>query len=99
MQVYDYEQFEPEESYKVNSIFIKKSIMRSGKEEADDLDFWEMDFSDNDFMYFERLPTGYDEELYQYEYQLFVLTTFKLKKDYKIDNLYQLNKNEVIQVF
>ena len=52
-----------------------------------------------EFMYFERLPIDYDEELYQYEYQPFVFTTFKLKKDYKIDNLYQLNNNEVIQVF
>lgn len=87
------------ESYIVSSLFIKKTTIKSGKEASDDLDFWEIDFTGGEFMYFERLPTGYDEELYQYEYQPFVLTTVKLKKDYKIDNLYRLNNNEVIQVF
>lgn len=99
VQMYDYEEFEPQDSYKVNSIFIKKSVVKSGKEKTEDLDFWEMDFLGGEFMYFERLPIGYDEELYQYEYQPFVLTTFKLKKNYKIDNLYQLNNDEIIQVF
>jgi len=99
VQVHDYVEFEPQESFKVSSLFIKKTTVKDGKEENDNLNFWEVDFSNGEFMYFERLPTGYDEELFQYEYQPFVLTTFKLKKDYKIDNLYQLNNDEVIQVF
>ena len=99
VEVHDYEKFEPKESYKVSSLFIKKSMVKSGKEKVNNLDFWEMDFTGGEFMYFERLPIGYDDELYQYEYQPFALTTFKLKKGYKIDNLYQLNNNEVIQVF
>jgi len=99
VQVHDYEEFEPQESFKVSSLFIKQTTVKDGKEIDENLDFWEMDFSNSEFMYFERLPTGYDEELFQYEYQPFVLTTFKLKKDYKIDNLYQLNNDEVIQVF
>lgn len=99
VQFYDYEEFEPKENYKINSIFIKQSTVKEGKAEIKNLDFWEMDFTGSEFMYFERLPTGYDEELYQYEYQPFVLSTFKLRKDYRIDNLYQLDNNEVIQVF
>jgi CRISPR-associated protein Cas5h len=99
VQKYDYEEFEPQGGYKINSLFIKRSTIKNGKEEAHDLDFWEMDFTGGEFMYFERLPIGYDEELYQYEYRPFAYTTFKLKKEYKIDNLYQLNKNEIIQVF
>ena len=99
VQVYDYKIFEPQDSFKVNSIFIKKSVVKDGKENIDNIDFWEIDYTGGEFMYFERLPTGYDNELYQYEYQPFVFTTFQLKKDYKIDNLYQLNNNEVIQVF
>jgi len=99
VQVHDYVEFEPQESFKVSSLFIKKTTVKDGKEENDNLDFWEMDFLNGEFMYFERLPTGYDEELFQYKYQHFVLTTFKLKKDYKIDNLYQLDNDEVIQVF
>lgn len=99
VHVYDYEKFEPKGSFQVSSIFIKKSILKDGVERNDEMDFLEMDFTGNELMYFERLPTGYDDELYQYEYQSFVFTTFKLKKNYQIDNLYQLNKNEVIQVF
>ena len=99
VQVYDYEEFEPNHSYKVDSLFVKKTIVKDGKEIDDDVPAWEMDFTGGEFMYFERLPTGYDEELYQYQYQPFVLTTFKLKRDYKIDNLYQLNNDAIIQVF
>lgn len=99
VKVYDFEKFEPQDSYQVSSIFIKKMIVKDGVERDDDMDFLEMDFTGGEFMYFERLPVGYDEELYQYEYQSFVLTTFKLKEKYQIDNLYQLNNNEVIQVF
>jgi CRISPR-associated protein Cas5h len=99
VQVYNYEEFEPESSYEVNSLFIKKMIVKDGKKVDDDVPAWEMDFTGGEFMYFERLPIGYDEELFQYLYQPFVLTTFKLSKEYKIDNLYQLNNNEIIQVF
>jgi CRISPR-associated protein Cas5h len=99
VQVYKYEEFVPKQSYKVNSVFIKKMIVKDGKEVDDDVPAWEMDFTGGEFMYFERLPTAYDEELYQYKYQPFVLTTFELKRDYKIDNLYQLDNDEIIQVF
>lgn len=99
VQVYDYKEFEPTSSFKVNSLFIKKMIVKDGKEVDDDVPAWEMDFTSGEFMYFERLPVGYDDELFQYEYQPFVLTTFKIKKDYKIDNLYQLDNDEVIQIF
>ena len=97
--IYDYEVFEPKNSYIVSSAFIKKSIVKDGIEDEGDLDFLEMDFTENEFMYFERLPVGYDEELFQYQYKPFVLTNLKLKANYQIDNLYQLNSNEVIQVF
>jgi len=99
IQTYDYEEFEPQGSYKVNSIFIKKTIVKDGVEREDDMDFLDMNLTGDEFMYFERLPTGYNEELYQYEYQPFVLTTFNLNGSYKIDNLYQLNNDEIIQVF
>lgn len=99
VQVYNYEAFEPQDSYKVSSIFIKKSIVKDGVEREEDIDFLEMDFTGGEFMYFERLPTGYDEELFQYEYQPFILTSFKLKEKYQIGNLFQLDNNEVIQVF
>lgn len=99
VQEYEYEEFVPNSSYEVHSLFIKKMIIKDGKEVDDDKPAWEVDFDAGQFMYFERLPVGYDEELYQYIYKPFVFTSFKLNQDYKIDNLYQLNNNDVIQVF
>lgn len=99
VQVYDYKEFEPTSSYQVKSLFIKKMLVKDGKEVDDDVPAWEINFSGDEFMYFERLPIGYDEELYQYSYQPFVLTTFSLKQEYRIDNLYQLNNDDIIQVF
>jgi len=99
VQAYEYERFEPKKGYKISSLFIKKSTVKDGKEDSGDLDFWEMDFTGGEFMYFERLPIAYDDELYQYVYEPFVLTTFQLSKNYKIDRLYQLNNGEIIQVF
>lgn len=99
VQTYEYDEFKPKESFKISSLFIKKSTVKDGKENSDDLDFWEMDFSGGEFMYFENLPVGYDEKLFQYKYRPFVLTTFKLKKDYQTETLYQLNNDEIIQVF
>lgn len=99
VQSYEYEEFKPSGSYKVDSLFVKKMVVKDGKEIDDDVPAWEMDFTGGEFMYFERLPIEYDDELFQYQYQPFVLTTFKLKKDYKIDSLYQLNNDTIIQVF
>ncbi|CAK7062471.1 MAG: hypothetical protein PETM_02693 [Petrimonas sp.] len=96
---YNYQIFNPDNSYKVCSLFTKKMILKEGKQIDEEVPVWEMDFSGEEFIYFERLPTGYDEDLYQYIYKPFVYTTFKLNKDYKIDNLYQLDNGEVIQLF
>lgn len=98
VQVYDFKEFEPTESFQVNSLFIKKETVKDGKE---DVSFSFMDFqlSADDFIYFERLPVRYDEELFQYEYAPFAYTSFKLNKGYKVDNLYKLHTDEIIQVF
>lgn len=96
---YDYEKFQPRDNYQVSSIFIKKETVKGGKAIQNDVPAWIPQFLESEFTYFERLPVGYDEELYQYEYQPFVFTTFKLHQSYQIDNLYQLDKDEIIQVF
>lgn len=96
---YDYHSFKPEGSYKISSLFAKKMLLKEGKEEKEEMPAYEMNFSGGEFMYFERLPVAYDEELFQYVYKPFVYTTFKMQKHYEIDNLYQLNNGEVIQFF
>jgi len=44
----------------------------------------------DDFLYFERLPSGFNEDLKQYELCDFAFTTFPLSAEAKIDNLFFL---------
>ena len=51
------------------------------------------------FMYFERLPIGFDEKLMQYNLAEFVYTTFSLTNDSEISNLMYLpNEKYCVQV-
>ena len=50
-------------------------------------------------MYFENLPVAYNTDLMQYEYQPFAYTNWDLKQTYKVDNLYKLSSDEIIQLF
>jgi CRISPR-associated protein Cas5h len=51
------------------------------------------------FTYFERLPIGYRLDLMQYEFEDFAYTNAFLEKEYKLNNLYQINENECVQLF
>ena len=51
------------------------------------------------FTYFERLPIGYRIDLMQYKFEDFAYTNAILEKEYKLDNLYQINQNECVQLF
>ncbi|GET29445.1 type I-B CRISPR-associated protein Cas5b [Prolixibacter sp. SD074] len=68
--------------YKVETVFIKqKAVVESLVDENDDDDFSD-NFQISDFgtyVYFEKLPTKYNEELYQYDYADFSLTDSRLK--------------------
>lgn len=99
VRTYDFKPFEPNESYRIDSLFIKNIPVKEGKEKMS-FSFLDFDLSADDFIYFERLPIGYDEELYQYEYEAFAYTSFKLDRNYEISNLYKLmDTNEIVQVF
>lgn len=54
------------------------------------------------FLYFEKLPVGFDEELFQYKYVDFVFSNAVFQKDMNINNEWQfvkINKNnEVVQL-
>lgn len=100
VQHYDYDLFTPSDLYRISSLFIKRATLKDSLEEEDHLGFLSAsDFSENSFVYFERLPIQYDEKLFQYEIKPFVFTTFKIKPSYTIDQLYKLNNDDVIQLF
>lgn len=98
---YDYELFDSTDSFKISSIFIKESPVEDGKIKTH-FRLGVLPSSNNNYMYFERLPIGYLEELFQYEYRDFSFTNWELRKDYKLPEafpLYKLSNNEIIQMF
>ncbi|MFM9949677.1 MAG: type I-B CRISPR-associated protein Cas5b [Saprospiraceae bacterium] len=91
-------------AFKIRSIFSKKAISINQEIEIETEDEFKMfDFStpaDESFMYFERLPFGFNEKLMQYNIGDFALTNFLLNQKAAIPNLYYLPENEYyIQIF
>ncbi len=79
-------------SYKIRTLFEKAEIVKDQRESFFDLfNFHELA---DPFMYFERLPKGFNEELLQYDLGEFVYTTFNLKSDYIPDNIFELKKEQ-----
>jgi len=92
------EKFETVDSFKINSIYIKDQPIKNGK----DIQPFNPIFTPdgNTFSYFEHLPIGYDEKLFQYEYRNFAFTNWSLKIHYQTNyKLLKINSNEIIQVF
>ena len=97
---YEFQPFKFDRDFTVNSIFMK------GKEIIKDMVIRQtagpffMAKGEPQFASFEELPIGFDERLFQYQKALFTFTNFKLPKEARIDNLYQLNnRDEIIQLF
>ncbi len=88
-------------SFKLSSVFIKESSVKESKEdETENFDF--LDFStlseEPQFVSFERLPVNFNEVLFQYNYKDFAYTTFNLKPESKIINLYKINDVYYVQL-
>jgi len=87
-----------ENNFKLSSIFIKEDAIKNARIKEPAFKPF-MTSSSGKFIYFENLPTAYDVNLMQYEYQSFTYTDWELKQSFKLNNLYQLNNNEIIQLF
>jgi CRISPR-associated protein Cas5h len=73
--------FDEEQDFKVNTVFVKQNALIDNIVEDDsDDDFGEFEISDfGSYVYFEKLPYAYCNILYQYKYADFALTDSKLK--------------------
>ena len=80
-------------SYKIVTLFEKKGIVSDQKEQVFDL--FNFHKTASPYIYFERLPKGFNEELLQYELGEFVFTTFNLNAEYIPENIYLLKKEQV----
>jgi CRISPR-associated protein Cas5h len=83
------------EAIRIKTLFLKNQIVSKNAEMP------EMDFlsaaDDNEgsrFIYFERLPVGFNLELMQYELREMVYSNFSIKIKKDLANLYQINGDD-----
>lgn len=102
---YDFEKLDNiEEPLRISTVFKKDDFLLKDIKHKDS-SFSMFDFSsveeeeEETFAYFEKLPVGFDERLFQYTYADFVYSNFQLKPDCKINNLFKLDNKEIIYLF
>lgn len=88
-----------EESVKIKSVF-QKGIVLKGNTEAPFPDLLNIDFEEMNFLYFERLPKGFDLELMQYDITEFAFSNYQIKNAHLIENLVFVEELEAyVQLF
>lgn len=95
---WDFEPFQSDSPFHIDTIFIKEQPVKEGKTKAtfNLTTGWE----GGSFMYFENLPVAYHTGLFQYEYKPFGYTDWKLEKNYNVNDLYKLKGNDkIVQLF
>ncbi len=89
------------ESFQLSTVFIKEETVKDSMEDKTE-NFELLDFStitkEKQFVSFERLPVNFNEVLFQYNYKDFAYTTFNLKPESKIRNLYKVNNEYYVQL-
>ena len=96
---YDYEEYDFSTDYRIDSIFSKTEAVSSNIVRT--MSRYERD-EEPPWLYFERLPIGFDKKLYQYSYADFVYSNAKFKKDMnmsKAGKFYIIDKESIIQLF
>ena len=80
------------DNLKILTLFQKSNTVVSEEKQQSfaGFGFSSSDIGLDDFLYFERLPLGFNEELMQYELANFAFTTFSLSVEAQISNLYFL---------
>ncbi|MCA4806500.1 type I-B CRISPR-associated protein Cas5b [Myroides odoratimimus] len=75
----------------IKSLFLKSMNVKDNKETPYPV-FGSMEMVENTFVYFERLPDGFNEELMQYNLEDFAYTNYLIKNSKVLDNLYCLKE-------
>lgn len=89
---YDFAESIPSEAFKINSLFSKKdfSVKEQVYDDSEEFDLLDLNMEDEGFLFFERLPIGFDQVLRQYILGKFAFTTYKLRPKKAFPNLYFL---------
>jgi len=75
---------------RIDSLFLKTEKLNEDK----DIEFDLFDEQEKTFMFFERLPSGFDEELMQYQLNKFAFTNLKLTPKSILSNLFYLKDTD-----
>lgn len=90
----------PENSFQIKTLFCKKNeVVKDNKESSAFMfDLFNPDKGLDSFLYFERLPLGFND-LFQYELGDFAFTTFNIRKSANFENLYHIKtENYYVQL-
>ncbi len=94
---YPFQKFEGGEEFQIETIFIKEDALVDQVVEHRATFRNNLSFLNGSFMYFEKLPIGYNPELYQYDYADFAYTDWRLSENSFLANLYKVN-NLIVQL-
>jgi len=94
---YSFKKFEGGEEFQIETIFIKEGALVNHVAEYQAQFRNNLSFLNGSFMYFEKLPIGYNPKLYQYDYADFAYTDWRLSKDSFLENLYKVD-NLIVQL-
>jgi CRISPR-associated protein Cas5h len=94
---YSFQKFEGGEEFLIETIFIKEDALVNQVVEHQARFRNNLTFLNGSFMYFEKLPIGYNPKLYQYDYADFAYTDWRLSKDSFLTNLYKAD-NLIVQL-
>lgn len=92
--IFSKKEIDANQSVKISTIF-QKDIELKGQVEAPFPDFplyGDIDFEEMPFVYFERLPKQFDEELMQYELAEFAFSTYHIKNAQQLPNLFYVTE-------
>lgn len=98
---YEVDRTRPTQSFELVTLFDKrlKTDRKSMASESDQLDLIDMSHQKGSYIYFERLPAGFNEELFQYDLVNFAFTDYPIKAPTQLANLYRLNQtNSYVQL-
>lgn len=78
-------------SYEVSSLFIKSFVVKDSMAEvSEEFNFLDMNEPKEIFVYFERLPIGFDNKLFQYQLEKFSFTNVNIKSSKILTSLFFL---------
>jgi CRISPR-associated protein Cas5h len=96
-----FDKFNFSQDFTVTGLFIKEKPVKGNVTKSNSR--FSGGITDKDFLFFERLPVGYNPELFQYEMAEFVYMSMKLEKDYSIPDLFTLvsadGNEKIVQLF